>query len=304
MKKRNTQLHPNSAVPFAMAAGGIGFFSLMDVLMKSLSISMGAYNAVLWRNIIGAVIAGFLFLVLRMQWPSPIVLRIHLKRSIITALMSISFFWALARLPMAEAIGLSFVSPVIALYLAAILLQERIGKEAIIASVSGLTGVAIIASGKFSGDYDRDALLGTIAILFSACLFAYNLIIARQQAQQAEPLEIAFFQALLTACLLSFAAPWFAQPLAPQNIPMLTGAAVLTMISLLLLSWAYARAEAQILIPVEYTGFIWAVLFGYYFFEEKLTIASAIGTALIIAGSLVAARAKTKITPHAEITAA
>ncbi len=297
-------LHPRPFIPFLVAAGGIATFALMDVLMKVLSISMGAYNLVLWRNVIGAAITGTLFLILRLPWPSPDVLRIHLKRSVVTSLMSITFFWALARLPLAEAIGLSFVAPIIALYLAAILLNERIGKEAIIASAAGAGGVAIIMAGKFSGVYNQDAVWGTVAVLISACLFAYNLIIAREQAQQAKPLEIALFQSLLTACLLSLVAPWFALPLAMVYVPMLTVAAVLAMVSLLLLSWAYARAEAQVLIPVEYTGFIWAAITGYYFFEELLTASTVAGTALIVIASIVAARAKPPTVPQTEITAA
>ena len=73
---------------------------------------------------------------------------------------------------------------------------------------------------------------------------------------------------------------------------MLTAASALAIVSLLLLSWAYARAEAQILIPVEYTGFIWAMLFGWMFFSEPVTLPTLLGTGLIVAGSLIAARAK------------
>jgi S-adenosylmethionine uptake transporter len=298
-----SSLHPRPIIPFTVASGGILFFSLMDVLMKSLTIGMGAYNVVLWRNVIGMTITGILFAVLRCRWPSPDVLRIHLKRSVITASMSVTFFWGLARLPIAEAIGLSFVAPVIALYLAAVLLNERIGKEAIFASIAGLAGMAIIVGGKFSGAYTQDALWGTIAVIISACLFAYNLIIARQQAQKAKPMEIAFFQSLLTASLMALFAPWFAEPLKAAFVPMLTAAAVLAMISLLLLSWAYARAEAQVLIPVEYTGFVWAAITGYYVFDEHLTATTVLGTALIIAGSIIAARAKPAPIPNTEITA-
>lgn len=300
---RMSELHPRPIIPFAAASGGILFFSLMDVMMKSLTIGMGAYNVVLWRNVVGAAITGALFVALRVRWPSPDVLRVHLRRSVITASMSVTFFWGLARLPIAEAIGLSFVAPVIALYLAAVLLGERIGKEVIIASAAGLAGMGIILGGKFSGVYSKDALWGTAAVIISACLYAYNLILARQQAQQAKPMEIAFFQSLLTACLLALFAPWFAVPLDSQYLPMLTGAAVLAMISLLLLSWAYARAEAQVLIPVEYTGFIWAAITGYYVFDERLTISTVAGTALIVAGSIIAARAKPAPVPQTEVTA-
>jgi S-adenosylmethionine uptake transporter len=280
------------AIAFSVAAAGIGFFSLMDAAMKDLSIALGAYNAVMWRNMAGAVLAGILFVAQRQSWPTAMVLRVHAWRSIVVAVMAISFFWAIARLPLAEAIGLSFIAPVIALYLAAIMLGEKIGREAIIASVAGLAGVAVILMGRFSGEYTQDALWGVVAVLFSAVVFAYNLILARQQAQIAGPTEIAFFQSLLVAAVLGIAAPFLLEPLPPAKLPMLMGAAVLAIISLLLLSWAYARAEAQVLIPVEYTGFVWAALFGWMFFAEPVTMWTVIGTALIVAGSLVAARVK------------
>ncbi|MFN5632465.1 MAG: DMT family transporter [Sphingomonadales bacterium] len=280
------------ATAFAVAAAGIGFFSLMDVAMKDLSIALGAYNAVIWRNMAGAIFAGALFLFARQGWPDRSALRLHAWRSLVVAIMAISFFWAIARLPLAEAIGLSFIAPVIALFLAAILLGEKIGREAIIASVAGLAGVAVILFGKFSGHYSREALWGVAAVLFSAVVFAYNLILARQQAQIAGPIEIAFFQNLLTASILALAAPWLLEPLPMAKLPILSGAALLAILSLLLLSWAYARAEAQVLIPVEYTGFVWAAIFGWLFFTEPVTVWTIAGTALIVAGSLVAARVK------------
>lgn len=260
--------------------------------MKDLVLAVGAYNAVLWRNMLGSTLAGGLFIASRDGWPGRAALQLHLWRSIVVAAMAVSFFWALGRLPLAEAIGLSFIAPVIALFLAAVLLGERIGREAIIASICGLAGVAVILFGKFSGDYSDEALWGVLAVLFSAVVFAYNLILARQQAQIAKPAEIAFFQNLLTASILALASPWLLEPLPMVKLPMLAGAAVLAIISLLLMSWAYARAEAQILIPVEYTAFVWAALFGWLFFAEPVTVWTVSGTALIVAGSLVAARVK------------
>jgi S-adenosylmethionine uptake transporter len=240
----------------------------------------------------GAIFAGALFILARQGWPDRSALRLHAWRSLVVAIMAVSFFWAIARLPLAEAIGLSVIAPVIALFLAAILLGEKIGREAIIASVAGLAGVAVILFGKFSGHYSRDALWGVAAVLFSAVVFAYNLILARQQAQIAGPIEIAFFQNLLTASILALAAPWLLEPLPMAKLPILSGAALLAILSLLLLSWAYARAEAQVLIPVEYTGFVWAAIFGWLFFAEPVTVWTIAGTALIVAGSLVAARVK------------
>ncbi len=258
--------------------------------MKELALAAGAYSATLWRNATGAAMMSMLFVGTRQRWPSVAVLRLHLLRSLVVAFMAVSFFWSLTVLPLAEAIGLSFIAPVIALYLAAILLGEKIGREAVLASVAGLAGTLVILVGKFSGDYGEGAILGTAAVLFSAILYAYNLILQRQQAQQAGPIEIAFFQNLLTAAILTLVAPWWLEPITEFSLTL--AAAGLATISVLMLSWAYARAEAQILIPVEYTAFVWAALFGWLFFSEPLTLWTVAGTALIVAGSLVAARVK------------
>ena len=56
------------------------------------------------------------------------------------------------------------------------------------------------------------------------------------------------------------------------------------------LAWAYARAEAQVLVPLEYSGFLWASLFGWLFFTEPLTMPTTIGTAIIITSCWVATR--------------
>jgi len=286
------ELHPRPFVPFMVAAAGIGTFSLMDAAMKDLALSIGAYNAVMWRNSVGALLMGVLFVGTRQKWPPLHLLKMHLWRSIVVAVMAVSFFWSLTKLPLAEAIGLSFIAPVIALYLAAVMLKETIGKEAIWASLAGLGGVAIIMAGRLSGHYTMDHIWGAAAVLFSAVVFAYNLILARQQAQVAGPIEIAFFQNLFVALTLGLAAPWFLQPIGMSDAPMVGASAALAVISLLLLSWAYARAEAQILIPVEYTAFVWAAFFGWLFFAEPVTWPVLLGTALIVGGSLIAARAK------------
>ena len=56
------------------------------------------------------------------------------------------------------------------------------------------------------------------------------------------------------------------------------------------IAWAYARAEAQALVPMEYTGFLWASLFGWAFFREAVTLPTLMGTALIVTGCWLAAR--------------
>lgn len=292
---------PRALLPFLAACAGVAVFSMMDAAMKSLSIALGAYNAVLWRNLVGSAIGGGAFVLGQSAWPTRAAMRLHLERGVVIALMALLFFYGLARIPMAEAIALTFIAPLIALYLAAIMLGETIGRAAIIASLLGIAGVVVIVWGKFGGgDYAPDAPLGVAALFGSSLLFAYNLILARRQAQIARPVEIAFFQSLIVAASLMLAAPWFAVPPPPAQLPLVALAALFAFISLLLLSWAYARAEAQVLIPVEYTAFVWAALLGWWVFGEALTLPVLIGTALIVTGSLIAARVRPASVPQVE----
>ncbi|MEZ5570874.1 MAG: DMT family transporter [Halioglobus sp.] len=291
------------AVPFAITCLGIATFAAMDAFMKGLSIAMGAYNAVLWRSAMAVALAAVLYVCKRQRWPGRAVIRLHVLRGVLTSLMAFLFFWGLIYIPLAEAIGLSFIAPLIALYLAAVLLKEKIGEKAILASLIGFAGAMVIVGGRWSGEYSEDIGKGIAAILLSAVLYAYNLILQRQQALIAEPVEIVFFQNGTMFVVYLLFAPFFAVVPALEQVPSLAAAALLATAAILLLSWAYARAEANILIPVEYTAFIWAVLFGALIFAEEVAIETLCGTALIVFGCLVATRQKQQHIDHVEPTA-
>ncbi len=279
-------------LPFLVCCAGVALFSVMDAAMKGLSFAIGLYNALFWRAVAGSLIGVMLMLLTRRRWPARAVLRLHLLRGTVVALMAGLFFWAIMRLPLAEAIALSFIAPLFALYLAALLLKERIGSRAVYASLLGLLGVAVILSGRVQGDYDADALWGAGAVLLSALLFAWNLILQRQQAQLASPVEVAFFQHLVMLAVYALGAPWLVQLPQVQAMPLVLLAAGLAFTSLAALAWAYARAEAQRLIPVEYSAFLWAALIGWLAFGERVTPLTLAGAALIVAGCLIAARSR------------
>jgi S-adenosylmethionine uptake transporter len=298
-----SQTAHSPVIPFAVATVGISTFAGMDVFMKGLSIEMGAYNAMLWRTLISLMIATVLFIWRSERWPNKSIIRLHVWRGAVTSLMAFLFFWGLAYVPLAEAIALSFIAPLIALYLAAVLLEEKIGGKAVFASIVGLIGAMIIIGGKLGGEYSENIDTGIIAILLSAVMYAYNLILQRQQAMVAEPVEIVFFQNGTVVVLYLLFAPALAVVPTIDRLPSLAAASVLGIISTLLISWAYARAQASILIPVEYTAFIWAALFGWLVFAEKLTLVTLAGTALIVVGCLVAARAQPDHIDHVETTA-
>ncbi|WP_313802798.1 DMT family transporter [Sphingobium sp.] len=291
------------ALPFVVCCLGVALFSVMDAAMKGLSLSIGLFEALFWRAVTGTVLGLILMLVTRQRWPGRSVLRLHLLRGAVVAVMASLFFWAIMRLPLAEAIALSFIAPLVALYLAALLLKERIGRQAIGASLLGLVGVGVILAGRMRGDYDVNAMLGAGAVLISAVLFAWNLILQRQQAQVASPIEVAFFQHIVMLGLFTLfagVAQWM--PIVPKapSWALILLAAILAFTSLAALAWAYARAEAQFLIPVEYTAFVWAAIMGWLAFGDRLSLTTVAGAGLIVAGCLIAARTRPAGPPHVE----
>jgi S-adenosylmethionine uptake transporter len=283
-------MRPSVTYALLAAVAGIALYSVMDAVMKGLALAMGAYVALFWRLVAGAGIMTPLFLLSGPRMPAKRILGVHFVRSVIIAVMAIAFFWGIARVPLAEAIALTFIAPLIALALAALFLKEQIGLRSILASLIGLAGVGVILAGQIGAPHKEDALLGMAAILISAVFYAVNLVIARHQAQHAKPIEIAFFQNWFILGLFCLPAPLLLTVPDAAQWPAIVAAAALAIVSLMLLSWAYARAEAQVLLSVEYTAFIWAALMGWIFFREALTVVTIAGTLLIVAGCLIAAR--------------
>ena len=295
---------PAPLTAFLVGMLGIATFSGMDAVMKGLVIALGIYATMVWRMIAGVAMAGALFAV-RPNWPERHVMRIHLIRGALTTVMALLFFWGLAKVPLAQAIALAFIAPLIALFLAAAVLREAIGPRTIGASLVAFAGVITIFIGQAQADLGREALLGSLAILASAVCYAVNIILMRQQALVAKPIEIAFFQNLIVAVLLLAAWPIVGGAELPPTgqIPFILFASFLSTASLLLLSWAYARAEASYLAATEYTSFLWAALFGWLVFGESVSLFTVAGAALIVAGCVLAARRPEEASPALEAAA-
>ena len=166
----------------------------MDAVMKGLVLAIGTYTTMFWRNLAGIGLSAALYLPRRNRWPSRPTMRIHIARGVLSAAMGFLFFWGIGRVPLAQAVALAFIAPLIALYLAAVLLREQFGGRTVGASLIAFGGVIVIFLGQARAELGREALIGSFAVLVSAGLYALNIIIMRKQALVAEPLEITFFQ--------------------------------------------------------------------------------------------------------------
>lgn len=285
----------HSLLPMLATLAGIGLFALMDAYMKSASTAIGAYSALLWRCLAGFLIIAPVWWWQIRRWPERNALKIHLLRGVVGSFMALTFFFALVRLPLAEAIAISFIAPLLALYLATLVLGERLQPRAIMAAVLGLAGTLVIVGGRIGREaLTADARLGLAAVGLSALLYAWNLILQRQQALVASPSEVATFQNGVVCLTLGLAAPFMLRiPQGPVAID-IGAAAILAVAAAMLLSWAYRRAETQVLVPFEYTGFLWAALFGWLFFAEPVHLSTVAGAALIIVGCWIAGRPRTE----------
>jgi drug/metabolite transporter (DMT)-like permease len=281
--------HP--LLPFAAALAGVGFLSLMDAFMKEAALLIGAYTATVLRAGIGAAIIAPVWLARGPAMPTRAVWKLHIERGIVSAFMALSFFFSLTLLPLAEAIALSFIAPLIALYLARVLLGETISRAAISASLLGFAGTLVIVGGRIGqGQFDEGAALGVASLFVSALLYAYNFIVIRRQAQVAGPLEIATFHSAIGGLVLLTLAPLLWRAPSSDALMPLLAAGALTVAGSLSIAWAYARAEASALVATEYSGFVWAAGFGWLFFRENVTWPTLAGTALIVAGCWLATR--------------
>jgi len=288
-------LNQNPYLPIGLALGGVFLYSVLDAVMKAQGLAMGAYSAMYWRNVTGAVLAAALYLPVRPPRPSRPAFKLHMIRSALTAVMMYCFFFGLTRVPLAQAIGLTFIAPIIALFLAAPFLGGRIGAHSKLSALLGFGGVMVVVGGDLLSMNAETDFLGVSALLAFAVMYAVNLILQRKLALIAKPMEITFYQNSFVLLFITPFAPFFL--LMPANEwqwggAVLAGSAAIG--SLILVSIAYRRAEAQRLISTEYTAFVWAAMFGWWFFGETVTAQTLLGTGLIMIGCMVGAHRETR----------
>jgi len=294
--------HPGKAFLVALAA--VSLLSIMDAVMKHLVIAIGIIAVSIWRALANLALSAGLYLPRRLPWPSRATLKIHVARGALVTVMAFLSSRGVGRVPLAQAIALTFIAPLLSLVLASLLLDEQIGSRSIAGSVVAFAGVLVIMFGQARAQLGFDVLLGSAAILGSALCYAGNIVMMRHQALAARPLEINFFQALTVMVLWILALPLVGLPQWPgAQWTWIAVAAVLSTSGTLLYGWAYARGEASYLAVTEYSAFLWASALGWLVFRERVSLYTIAGALLIVGGCLFAARRKGHVSPEIEIAA-
>ncbi|MFL6737450.1 MAG: DMT family transporter [Sphingomonas sp.] len=289
---------------FLAALGAVAVLSIMDAVMKHLVLAVGIFAVSVWRAVANLVLSASIYLPRRRTWPSRSILGIHVSRSVVVTIMAVLFFWGIGRVPLAQAIALTFIAPLIAMLLAPLFLKERLAGRSIAGAIAAFAGVVVIVVSQARAQVGDDVLLGIAAILGSAVCYSGNILMMRWQALAAKPLEINFFQALVVLLIWVAALPVIGVPHWPRGqTSWIVIASVLSTSGSLLFAWAYARGEASYLAVTEYSAFIWASILGWLVFQEPVSTYTLAGALLIVAGCLIAARRKRPPFPEIDIAA-
>jgi S-adenosylmethionine uptake transporter len=276
--------------PALRAAAGIAVLSIMDAVIKGMSAYYPTFQVVFLRFACGTLIATGVVTALRPGWPSRETVIANMMRSVIGVVTAVSFFYALGQLPLAETLVLSFLSPMFIALFGLLMLKERVDARIIGAIAIGFGGTLVVVLGQTEGADAARSWGGVGAALLSAVTYALSLVLLRQRAQRDKFLHIVFFQNIGPTILVAPFAALAWQPLNLMHLAWFMSMGALGFIGHILMTTAYAKAEAARLAPLEYTALIWAVLIGYGVFSEVPTWATLGGGILIVTAALLTSR--------------
>lgn len=275
-----------SAPPLLVATLGVGVLCVMDAVMKHIVSLAEPMTATFLRSVMTGVIAVPIWLAAGRPALTRDVWRAHGLRGTMGAISAASFFWALTVLPLAEAVTLSFIAPLIIPFMAWGLLGERPRATSLVAALIGFTGVLVTTQGAPPSEDTPQRTLGIAVMLLAGATWAMSLVLLRGRAAKDGPAIVILLGALIPAAWLAPVAAVVGAPPPDAAWLWLAVSAALAVAGVWLLSYAYARAQAQALAPLEFTALIWAAALGYVFFDEVPRLQVFAGAAIIIASCL------------------
>ncbi len=280
------------------------FFASMGVCIKFASAHFNSFEIVAYRGVVGMV---FLLVFTRTRGVSlrTSVPMMHFWRSVVGTIALTSWFVAIAALPLATAVTLNYMSSVwIAAFLlgGALLMQGRhapIRRQGplFLTVLAGFAGVAMMLRPTLNEDQVVGALVGLLSGVFSA--FAYLQVAALARAGEPESRTVFYFSvgaviAGLLGMLFMGASPlhW---PTALWLLPI----GLLAVFGQLCMTRAYARGATMVVANLQYTGIVFAGLFGITIFGDQLPLIGWMGMALIIASGILATVLRSRAVPNA-----
>ena len=260
------------------------FFSLMDILIK-ITDKYDIGETMFFRAFFGLIPIFFLIPKKRMKdFYKTKNFKLHFYRSFFGAIAMAAIFIGLRNLQLAEVTAMAFSGPLWVVLFSMFFLSEKIRAKRWIAVALGFIGVIIISKPGF----DSLNFFYIFPIIF--CIgFAGVSIIIRKLTLVGEPVWlIAFYFSVFSGIGGLLTIPfggWIMPSIYDFSLLVLIG--LLGSIANLLLTQSYKLAEVTLTTPLKYLSLVFAIIFGFYFFEEIPTIYTFLGAGLIVVSSAI-----------------
>ena len=290
METTKSQIEPGSA---AGNLRGIGWMMLSGVMfvavtgiVRHLGTDMSPMQAAFIRYIFGLILLFPLLLRLGSAWLSagaPLHARrlgMHALRGLVHGIGVMLWFYAMARIPIAEVTAIGFTGPIFATIGATLFLGERLHARRIGAVLVAFGGAMIILRPGF-----EEISMGALAQLTAAPLFAVSILIAKKLTEsESSPAIVAYLSIFVTIALLPGALMSWRTPTL-EEIGWLFLTAVFATLMHLTMTQAFRVAEITVTQPITFLQLVWATLLGYYVFAERPEVWIWIGGAVIVASA-------------------
>lgn len=206
---------------------------------------------------------------------------LQIARSILVLLATACMFTAVGFMPLADAVAITFIAPLLITALSVPFLGERVGVRRWIAVFVGFLGMLVIIR-PGSGIFQLAAFLPIAVTVF----YAVYQIITRLISHRTDPINSVFYTAIVGGVVMSAIVPFFWQTPTLQEWGMLAGAGLLGGLGHWAIILAYQRAEAPLVAPFAYTELVWATILGLTFFGDFPDLWTFIGAAIIAASGI------------------
>jgi drug/metabolite transporter (DMT)-like permease len=265
------------------------FFSLMSLQVKVVGRYLPSQEIVLARGVVSLVLA---YVLVKRAGVRPWGNRrwILIVRGVLGFGALSCFYFALTRLPLAEATVLHFTNPLWTALFAALLLGEALSLWVLGPILVSLGGVVLVARpeilfGNAAASIDP---LGLGSVLVGAMLASLAYVAVREASKTEHPLVIVFFFPLVAVPATLPFIPSFVWPQG-WEWPLLLGVGVSTLLGQVYLTRGLSLLPAARAVTIGYTQILFVTVWGMLFFGEYLDVWGAAGSVMVVAGTLAVA---------------
>ncbi|MDP9198280.1 MAG: DMT family transporter [Pseudomonadota bacterium] len=266
-----------------MMLAAVGAFSIMDAMMKSLTLRYPAVQIAFLR---GASSLPFVFLTYalagRLSALRPVRFGLHVVRAAFAVLMLWGFLWALARASLADTYAVYMCAPLLVVLAGSLMLGERIARHVWFAIFTGLAGVFVMLRPSVEGF----ASLAGLAALGSALAYAIVVVMVRILARTETTAAMVFwYLVLLAAGALIIALPgWVA--IVAADWPWIVGIGLAGWAGQYLITEAFRLAPASVVAPFEYSALVWGVAIDWVVWQALPGVRMLVGSAIVVGAGL------------------